>query len=172
MKNISSSEPSTIDLSAVKKHNPVAKIVGMMFIGLSVVVAVMPAAIAETFSIDGMALNTNNRFPLKDGHPILSTWKFNFSDNDQQFDRQGQLLRHRSTGKCLNAYQPSVGSIVNVYPCNSNDGDQKFAILSAGGNVNLIQRIGTNLCLDMDSRNQNTRMKLWNCNAKDRKAHV
>jgi Ricin-type beta-trefoil lectin domain len=165
VKNTSSSKSSTVDLAVVKKDNPVTKIAGIVFIGLSFVATVMPAAMAETFSIDGMALNTNNNFPLKDGQPIMSTWKLNPSDNDQQFDRQGQLLRHRSTGKCLNAYQPSVGSIVNVYPCNSNDGDQKFAILSTGGNVNLIQRIGTNLCLDMDSRNQNTRMKLWNCSA-------
>lgn len=133
--------------------------------GLSFAMTMVPAAMAETFSIDGMALNTNSNFPRKDGHPIMSTWRLNPNDNDQQFDRQGQSLRHRSTGKCLNAYQPSVGSIVNVYPCNGNDGDQKFAILSAGGNVNLIQKIGTNLCLDMDSRNQNTRMKLWNCSA-------
>jgi Ricin-type beta-trefoil lectin domain/Peptidase family M23 len=165
VKNISSSQSSTVDLSVIKKDNPVTKIVGIIFIGLSFVVTVMPAAMAETFSIDGMALNTNNQFPLKDGYPIMSTWPLNPNDNDQQFDRQGNLLRHRSTGKCLNAYQPSVGSTVNVYPCNSNDGDQKFAILSAGGNINLIQRMGTNLCLDMDSRSANTRMKLWNCNA-------
>ncbi len=161
VKNIS----STADLSVISKNKPVTKIVGIIFMGLSLAVSVMPAAMAETFSIDGMALNTNNNFQSKDGHPIMFTWKLNPNDNDQQFDRQGQLLRHRSTGKCLNAYQPSVGSIVNVYPCNGNDGDQKFAILSAGGNVNLIQRVGTNLCLDMDSRNANTRMKLWDCNA-------
>jgi hypothetical protein len=164
VKNISSSKSSTVNLSVISKNKPVTKIVGIIFMGLSFAVTVMPSAMAETFSIDGMALNTNNNFPLKDGHPIMSTWKFNFNDNDQQFDRQGQQLRHRSTGKCLNAYQAAVGSIVNVYPCNSNDGDQKFDIVSpAGTSAILIRRAGTNLCLDMDSRNPNTRMKLWTC---------
>lgn len=133
---------------------------------LSFIVITIPSAMAETFSIDGMALNTNSRFPLKDGHPIVSIWSLNPNDNDQQFDRRnGNLVQHRSTGKCLNAYQPSVGSIVNVYPCNANDGDQKFSFISVGNNINLIQRVGTNLCLDMDSRSPNTRMKLWNCNS-------
>jgi Ricin-type beta-trefoil lectin domain len=163
VKKTSSSKSSAVDLAVVKKDNPVTKIARIVFIGLSFVVTVMPAAMAETFSIDGMALNTNNNFPRKDGQPIMSTWQLNPNDNDQQFDRQGQLLRHRSTGMCLNAALPSAGSIVNVWPCNGNDGDQKFNIVSLGGNVNLIQRTGTNLCLDMDSRNANTRMKLWNC---------
>jgi murein DD-endopeptidase MepM/ murein hydrolase activator NlpD len=165
VKNISSSKSSTVDLSVISKNKPVTKIVGIIFMGLSLAVTVMPAAMAKTFSIDGMALNTNNNFPRKDGQPIMSTWKLNPNDNDQQFDRQGNLLRHRSTGKCLNANKPSVGSAVNVWPCNGNDGDQQFSILSAGGNISLIQRKGTTLCLDMDSRNANTRMKLWNCNA-------
>ncbi len=164
MKNTSSSKLSTVAPTVIKKANPVTKIVRIVVLGLSFVATVMSPAMAETFSIDGMALNTNNNFPLKDGHPVLSTWRLNFSDNDQQFDRQGQLLRHRSTGKCLNAYRPAVGSIVNVYPCNGNDGDQKFDILSpAGTSAILIRRAGTNLCLDMASRNPNTQMKLWDC---------
>jgi Ricin-type beta-trefoil lectin domain len=142
------------------------KVIGAtVCLGLSFVVANIPSAMAETFSIDGMALNTNARFPLKDGHPILSTWALNPNDNDQQFDRRnGNLIQHRSTGKCLNAYQPSPGSIVGTYPCNTNDGDQKFSFISAG-NFTLIQRIGTNFCLDMPNRNANTRMTLSSCNS-------
>jgi Ricin-type beta-trefoil lectin domain len=128
--------------------------------------ATIPAAMAETFSIDGMALNTNSRFPLKDGHPIMSTWPLNPNDNDQQFDRQNNnLLQHRSTGKCLNAYQPAAGSIANVYPCNPSDGDQKFSFIPAGNNTTLIQRIGTNLCLDMPNRNASIRMTLSTCSS-------
>jgi Ricin-type beta-trefoil lectin domain len=128
--------------------------------------ATIPAAMAETFSIDGMALNTNSRFPLKDGHPIMSTWSLNPNDNDQQFDRQNNnLLQHRSTGKCLNAYQPAPGSIANVYPCNPSDGDQKFSFIPAGNNTTLIQRNGTNLCLDMPNRNASIRMTLSTCSS-------
>jgi hypothetical protein len=150
----------------VKKITAVTKVISSVCLGLSFIVTMIPSAMAETFSIDGMALNTNSRFPLKDGHPIMSTWALNPNDNDQQFDRRnGNLVQHRSTGKCLNAYQPSVGSIVNVYPCNTNDGDQKFSFISVGNNINLIQRMGTNLCLDMDGRSANIRMKLWTCNS-------
>jgi surface antigen len=134
---------------------------------LSFVIAV-PAAIAETFSINGIALNTNANFRLKDGHPIMSNWALNSSDNDQQFDRQaGNLLKHRSTGKCLNAYQPVVGSEVNVYPCNASDGDQKFSFVAAGNNINLIQRIGTNLCLNMPNRTTPIPIVLATCNSSD-----
>jgi Ricin-type beta-trefoil lectin domain len=133
---------------------------------LSFIVTMIPSAMAETFSIDGMALNTNSRFPLKDGHPIMSIWALNPNDNDQQFDRRnGNLLQHRSTGKCLNTYKPSVGSIVNVWPCNANDGDQKFSIVSAGNNKMLIKKDGTSLCLDMPNRSANTRMTLSGCNS-------
>jgi hypothetical protein len=100
----------------VKKLKSVHQLLGSVFTGLFLVGSLVPAVMAETFSIGGMALNTNNRFPLKDGHPIMSIWPLNSSDNDQQFDRQGNSLRHRSTGKCLNAYQAAAGSKVNVYP--------------------------------------------------------
>jgi Ricin-type beta-trefoil lectin domain len=141
------------------------KIFNAICLGISSFALVTPAAIAETFSIGGMALNTNAQFPLKDGHPIMSIWPLANGDRDQQFDRRnGDLLQHSSTGKCLNAYQPAPGSKVNVYPCNSNDGDQKFAFISVGNNTNLIKRIGTNLCLDMPSRSPNTPMILWECN--------
>jgi Ricin-type beta-trefoil lectin domain len=133
---------------------------------LSFIVTMIPSAMAETFSIDGMALNTNSRFPLKDGHPIMSIWALNPNDNDQQFDRRnGNLIQHRSTGKCLNVYRPAAGSIVNVYPCNTNDGDQKFSLVSAGNNTLLIKKDGTNLCADMPNRSANTRMILWDCNS-------
>jgi hypothetical protein len=135
-------------------------------LGAFLVLGLAGTALAETFSIDGTALNTNAQFPLKDGHPIVSTWPLNNSDNDQQFDRlAGNLLKHRSTGKCLNAYQPASGSTVNVYPCNTNDSDQKFTFVSVGGNTNLIQRAGTNLCLNMANRNSYQRILLQNCNS-------
>jgi Ricin-type beta-trefoil lectin domain len=150
----------------VKKISTVTKVISSVCLGLSFIVTMIPSAMAETFSIDGMALNTNSRFPLKDGHPIMSTWALNPNDNDQQFDRRnGNLIQHRSTGKCLNAYNPSVGSIVNVWPCNANDGDQKFSVVSAGNNKMLIKKDGTSLCLDMDGRSANIRMKLWTCNS-------
>jgi hypothetical protein len=141
------------------------KNISTVFLGIASLAMISPAVIAETFSIDGVALNTNSQFALKDGHPIMSTWPLNTTDNDQQFDRlPGNQLKHRSTGKCLNAYLPAAGSIVNVYPCSTTDGDQKFTFVSVGSNINLIQRMGTNLCLDMPNRSSNLRMMLQNCN--------
>jgi surface antigen len=149
----------------IKNNSVNTKIFSIFCLALSFMGATIPSASAESFSIGGTALNTNNQFQLKDGHPVMSTWPLSTTiDNDQQFDRlSGNLLKHRSTGKCLNAYQPAAGSIVNVYPCNTTDGDQKFSLVSVGSNINLIQRIGTNLCLDMPSRNSNLRISLQNC---------
>jgi hypothetical protein len=148
-----------------KNTQTARKIFGTICLSISSLAIVTPTAIAETFSIGGMALNTNSRFPLKDNHPIMSIWPLT-NDNDQRFDRRaGDLLQHFSTGKCLNAYQPTLGSKVNVYPCDSNDGDQKFAFIPVNGNTNLIKRIGTNLCLDMPNRNSNTQIILWDCNS-------
>jgi Ricin-type beta-trefoil lectin domain len=149
-----------------KKNGVATKAVSTICLGIVSIVSIMPAAIAETFSIGGTALNTNNQFPLKDGHPIVSTWPLSPTDNDQQFDRlPGNQLKHRSTGKCLNAYKPAIGSLVNVYPCNTSDGDQKFNIISAGNNTNQLQRAGTNLCLDMPNRSANQRIALQVCNS-------
>jgi hypothetical protein len=149
-----------------KKNGVATKAVSTICLGIVSIVSIMPAAIAETFSIGGTSLNTNNQFPLKDGHPIVSTWPLSLTDNDQQFDRlPGNQLKHRSTGKCLNAYKPTIGSIVNVYPCNANDADQKFNIISVGNNTNQIQRAGTNLCLDMPNRSPNRFISLQICNS-------
>jgi hypothetical protein len=150
----------------IKNNSANAKILSIFCLALSFMGATIPLASAESFSIGGTALNTNNQFQLKDGHPVMSTWPLSATiDNDQQFDRlSGNLLKHRSTGKCLNAYQPAAGSIVNVYPCNTTDGDQKFSLVSVGSNINLIQRMGTNFCLDMPNRNSNQRIMLQNCN--------
>lgn len=149
-----------------KKIGVATKALSTISLGLISTALTMPTAIAETFSIGGTALNTNNQFPLKDGHPIISTWPLSPTDNDQQFDQlSGNQLKHRSTGKCLNAYKPAAGSIVNVYPCNASDGDQKFSLVSVGSNTNLIQKMGTNLCLDMPSRSANLRIMLQNCNS-------
>jgi Ricin-type beta-trefoil lectin domain len=149
-----------------KKISASTKIISIICLGISFSASTGSGAIAETFSIGGTALNTNNQFPLKDGHPIMSTWPLSLTDNDQQFDRlPGNQLKHRSTGKCLNAYKPAVGSIVNVYPCNPSDGDQKFNIISVVNNTNQIQRAGTNLCLDMPNRSANQRIALQVCNS-------
>jgi hypothetical protein len=126
-----------------------------------------PTAIvlAETFSIDGIALNTNDKdWPRKHGQPLMYTWELNPNDLDQQFDRQGDQLRHRSTGKCLNAYQPAQGSTMNVWPCIANDPDQKFVVINVRDKV-MIQRKGTNFCLDMPRRSRNTLMTLINCDS-------
>jgi Ricin-type beta-trefoil lectin domain len=149
-----------------KNIQTATKIIGAVSLGVASFALLSPAAIAETFSIGGTALNTNNLFKSKDGHPLMSTWPLSLTDNDQQFDRlSGNLLKHRSTGKCLNAYKPAVGSTVNVYPCNTSDGDQKFNIISVGNNTNQIQRAGTNLCLDMPNRSPNQFIALQVCNS-------
>jgi hypothetical protein len=66
----------------------------------------------------GVSLNTNYGFRRIDGEPRMSVYSTNPSDGDQQFDwynvSGGQALKHRSTGKCLNAYRKYSGAEVNV----------------------------------------------------------
>jgi hypothetical protein len=124
---------------------------------------------AENFVVDGnKALNTNNSFVKLDGQPRMAIWDFNPNDNDQQFDRiqggrGGTLLKHRSTGKCLNVHYLSNGGLVNTWPCNAGDPDQNFNITALGGGYSQIQRTGTNLCLDSPTRDQGGKVHVWQC---------
>jgi Ricin-type beta-trefoil lectin domain len=123
-----------------------------------------PIAPPETLSVGEMALATADGVVLKDGHPSLSMMYLtpNLNDSRQRFTRQtGNLIRNVSTGKCLNAYQPAPGIVVNVYPCNANDADQRFEFIPASNNANYIRRQGTNLCLEISMNNLT---RLMTCN--------
>jgi murein DD-endopeptidase MepM/ murein hydrolase activator NlpD len=136
--------------------------------GIMLTLGMVSTSLAETFSIDGTALNTNNQFPKLDGNSIMSTWPLSNSDPDQQFDllsgSNGRLLKHRSTGRCLNAHYISNGGKVNTWPCNASDPDQNFTLNSSGNNIYTIQRSSTNFCIDMPSRGANQQIILWQCN--------
>ena len=121
------------------------------------------AQATETFSVGNMALNTNSSYEKVNGHPRMTIYQRSASDSDQYFDRQGKLLRHGSTGKCLNARNTGNGTQVNVFPCNSKDPDQNWDIVTVNG-ANLIRRTGTNLCVDAPSpRASKGRVHLWEC---------
>ncbi|WP_071188180.1 ricin-type beta-trefoil lectin domain protein [Trichormus sp. NMC-1] len=127
------------------------------------------AALAENFIVDGnKALNTNNNFRRVDGNPVMSIWDFSSTDRDQQFDRisgnrGGTLLRHNSTGKCLNSHYLTNGGVVNTWPCDPSDPDQNFNIISLGNGFSQIQRTGTNLCVDSPTRNNGGTVHVWQC---------
>jgi Ricin-type beta-trefoil lectin domain len=128
------------------------------------------AQAAETFSVDNKALNTNWGFSRLDGNPRMSIWDRNDNDPDQQFDRipgnlGGTLLKHRSTGMCLNAHYLWNGAEINLWSCNGNDPDQNFNIVDVGGGKNLIRRNGTNLCVDSPTRDNTGKIYLWDCNS-------
>jgi surface antigen len=124
---------------------------------------------AETFSVNGnMALNTNNAFSKVDGYPRMSIYSRNNSDPDQLFDRLpgnrgGVLLKHKSTGLCLNVYRPQPGKEVNTYPCNANDADQNWSLPSLGNGQYLIKRADSNWCVDSPTRNANGRIQVVGC---------
>jgi hypothetical protein len=129
------------------------------------------AALAESFIQNGnKALNTNNNFVKLDGNPRMAVWKWDSSDADQQFDRLsgalgGTLLKHRSTGKCLNSHYLKNGGLLNVWACNPSDPDQNFNIISVGNGYNLIQRRGTNLCVDSPTRDDGGTVYVQPCDA-------
>ena len=140
-------------------------------IATSVIVASSNAsASAENFIVDGSkkALNTNNNFRKVDGNPVMSIWDFSSTDRDQQFERLqgnrgGTLLRHVSTGKCLNIHYLKNEGVVNTWPCNANDPDQNLNINSLGNGFVQIQRTGTNLCVDSPNRDQGGKVHVYTC---------
>lgn len=137
----------------------------------SVIVASSNASVfAESFIVDGSkkALNTNNNFRKVDGNPVMAIWDFSSTDRDQQFERikgnrGGILLRHVSTGKCLNIHYLTNGGVVNTWSCNANDPDQNLNINSLGNGFVQIQRTGTNLCVDSPTRDQGGKVHVWTC---------
>lgn len=148
--------------------------ISKMFLGSAILTLAMAglasgAQATETFSLNGnKALNTNNNFRRIDGQPRMSIWQHNRNDPDQQFDRLpgrngAVLLRHRSTGKCLNAHRLFNGAEINVWNCNANDPDQNFNLIGLGNQEFLIQRAGTNLCVDSPTRTDGGRVHLWTC---------
>ncbi|MBD2666197.1 RICIN domain-containing protein [Richelia sinica] len=147
--------------------NTIKKIVSLSSAALSLLVLSTGIAQAvETFSVNGnMALNTNNLFRRIDGTPRMSIFQRNDNDPDQQFDRLsgnrgGILLRHRTTGQCLNAHYLENGREINVWNCDANDPDQNWNLVDLGGGYNLIRRANTNLCVDTPTRDSQGKVHL------------
>ena len=127
-----------------------------------------PVSGFKTYFVGDYALNTNNYFSRIDGFPIMSSWRRNDSHPDQQFERLqgnwGTLLKHKSTGGCLNAHYLYNGAQMNVWiPCSASDPDQNWNIDDLGGGYFQIKRANTNLCVDMPNRNDSGRIHLWQC---------
>jgi Ricin-type beta-trefoil lectin domain/CHAP domain len=138
--------------------------------GVAVTVLAASPAKADTFSINGKAMDTGFHQPrINGGGPRMILWDHFTNNANQNFDlmqgnRGGRLLKHRSTGWCLNAYQPRAGSSVNTYPCNPNDPEQNFQLLDQGNSYQMIKLVNTNLCVDSTpSTNNNQQVILWNC---------
>ncbi len=96
-------------------------------------------------------------------------WDHNVNSDNQNFDvipgnRGGQLLRHRSTGMCLNAYRAGAGSLVNTFSCNANDPEQNFVIADHGNWYRVIRLANTNFCVDSTpSTNNGQQVIMWHC---------
>jgi len=144
---------------------------------------VVPASSAQGYSWNpyhtlriantGLALNTNNYFRRVYGQPRMSISLHNTRDWDQQFraipvnsdDYIYFGLQHRSTGKCLNVYNPRLinGVEVNLWPCNPDDKDQMFARGPFQGDTYQIATYNGNFCLDSPTRNRYGRIHVWTC---------
>lgn len=147
-----------------------------VFLGTALLTSILSfgSASAQAWEIfyvrEGMALNTNNNFRRIDGEPRMSIYRRNDNDVDQQFERLpgshgGVLLKHRSTGKCLKGARTAFGSEINVWTCNPGDVAQNWNVIAVGNNENLIQRTGTNVCVDTPTRNNEGIVHLWGCDS-------
>jgi hypothetical protein len=91
-----------------------------------------PAKAGEVrvFEKNGIALNVNKAFGLKHNKIVISQYsKSNYLDNEQRFEvipvfQDASLLRNLATNECFNSYLTTVGSIPNIWTCNTNDKDQ------------------------------------------------
>jgi hypothetical protein len=150
----------------------VQKITAIAIASVSIAFTPQAARAAETFQVNGgYALNTNNSFRLIDGTPRMSLYQHNINDPDQQFDRlsgstsNSILLRHGSTGKCLNAHYLSNNAEMNVWNCNASDPDQNWNLVNLPSGEFLIRRNGTNFCVDSPTRTNTGRIHLITCDA-------
>jgi len=150
----------------------VQKITEIAIASVSLAVTAQAAQAGETFQVNGgYALNTNNSFRLIDGTPRMSLYQHNINDPDQQFDRlpgsssNSILLRHGSTGKCLNAHYLSNNAEMNVWNCNASDPDQNWNLVNLPSGEFLIRRNGTNFCVDSPTRTNTGRIHLITCDA-------
>jgi len=150
----------------------VQKITAIAIASVSIAFTAQAARAAETFQVNGgYALNTNNSFRLIDGTPRMSLYQHNINDPDQQFDRlsgsssNSILLRHGSTGKCLNAHYLSNNAEMNVWNCNAADPDQNWNLVNLPSGEFLIRRNGTNFCVDSPTRTNAGRIHLITCDA-------
>jgi hypothetical protein len=102
----------------------------------------------------GVSLNTNYNYRRIYGEPRMSVYATNPNDGDQQFDRiqgnAGWMLKHRGTGKCLNAYSKYSGAEPFVWPCNPADMDQNWEMLDKGNGYVLYRLKNTGMCLTLE----------------------
>jgi hypothetical protein len=158
----------------IQRNSGNTKTLSIFCLALSFMGATIPLASAETFSIDGTALNTNNQFFKLDGTPIVSSWPLDPNDPDQQFEilsgsnPNNNILKHKSTSKginyCLNAHYVNNGGKVNLWRCDATDPDQNFVIGNQINNTYSIRRAGTNFCVDLQGRGKNQQVILNGCN--------
>ena len=150
----------------------VQKISAIAIASISLALTAKAAQAGETFQVNGgYALNTNSSFRLIDGNPRMSIFQHNINDPDQQFERlpgsssSSTLLRHGSTGKCLNAHYLANNSEMNVWPCSASDPDQNWNLVNLPSGEFLIRRNGTNFCVDSPTRTNTGRIHLITCDA-------
>ncbi len=110
---------------------------------------------AETFSIDGYALNTNNNIRKYDTRPEILMWLLNNNDPDQNFDRLSSnfagavMLKNRTTQACANSHY-GVNSKLNTWsPCNPADPDMAWTLSGQQDGSVLLQNQRSKLCLQI-----------------------
>ena len=147
----------------------VNRFVQLLALGLLMNLGTPLSAYASQYIIHhgGFALNTNWNFSKIDGSPRMSIYNTDFGDIDQHFEfiqvGNAMMLKHRSTGRCLNAYRPRNGGTVNVWNCNPNDPEQLWSLLHKSGTIYLIRAHGTNFCVDNYNRVNEGNVHMWIC---------
>jgi murein DD-endopeptidase MepM/ murein hydrolase activator NlpD len=129
---------------------------------------------AETFSIDGFALNTNNSIRKYDTRPEVLMWLLNNSDLDQNWDRLASnfpnavMLRNKTTNACLNSHYNAVSKTNTWSPCNPSDYDMAWILQGQSDGTTVLKNQRSQLCLQIANRANYGVANMQPCNTSNR----
>ncbi|MEO1377100.1 MAG: peptidoglycan DD-metalloendopeptidase family protein [Cyanobacteria bacterium J06635_10] len=126
-------------------------------------------ALGEIFTVHGNAsLNTKEKLELIEDRSWMSIDPSHKNNPKQELqyindNRSGSLLKHGSTGNCLNDYSLVNAAELNILPCNPNNSDGNLLISDVGNSDVEIKPVDTNLCVDASKGENKSKLPLWEC---------
>lgn len=126
-------------------------------------------ALGEIFIVHGNAsVNTKEKIELIENRTWMSIDSSNKNNPDEQLEYindngSGSLLKHVSTGNCLNTHSLVNAVELNILPCNPNNSDGNLLISDVENSNVEIKPVDTKLCVDAPPDENKSKAHLWEC---------